>query len=73
MKSCEEYKCKAVDRRILLTGIVVLLFCAGVSVYDPVLGRCRRREDLSIALEVTACDTNNNFEWKHHDVLINVI
>jgi len=35
VESCEKHKCKAVDRRILLTGIVVRWFCAGVNGYDP--------------------------------------
>ena len=39
MRSRKKYKCKVVDRRILVTSIMVPWFCAGVSGYDPVLGR----------------------------------
>ena len=39
MRRCEKYKWKVIDRRILLTSIMVPWFCAGVSGYDSVLGR----------------------------------
>jgi len=39
VRSFKKYKCKVVDSRMLLTSIMVPWFCAGVSGYDPVLGR----------------------------------
>jgi len=40
-------------------------FCAGVSGYDPVLGRWRRWEDLFIAMEVITCNTNKLISYIH--------
>jgi len=55
VRSCEKYKCKVVDRTILLTSIMVPWFCAGVSGYDTVLGRWRRWEDLFVAVAIYSC------------------
>jgi len=60
VKSCDKYKCKAVESRILLRGIIVPCFepvSVGAILYWIGEEEC---EDIFVAIDVITCNTNKN-------------